>query len=286
MLSILKETLDSISSPEFSFLIEETHDIFDKFELPDYTLEFDELLATRDNADPSSISTEIYQLSKTFQEQILKQHLIYPNSENTLDQNNQLLNCILLLEKTEYIEEVQAVCEYEEDPIEALIEIVSIVVGIPSVEAATYLESVEKSTINKIKEIMNTRASIELIEDTPEITIAKRVDRFKLFADVQNNDKPIVQKLIEQGVPQSVDFSFYCNAIQKESSDMNPSQIARELICAAFISNDVPANPRTEIAKVLDKTYNDINITTPISIQVEKQLLDFEIKNRSGVTKV
>jgi len=283
MLKILEETLNSIASPEMIALIEYTHEIFNQFELPDYNLEFEELLSTRDNGDPSTIASDIYELTKTLQIQILNKHLIYPTEECTIDGNNVLLNCILQLDKTEYVKEVESICEYELDPTDAFVEIVAIVVGAESVEVATYVDRVEISLIKKIKDLMIRRDSVENIEDNEHVSVQKKVERYKNFADLQNKEKPIIHKLIEQGLPASIEFSSYIEQIRPLITSEDPVIIAREYICAAMLSIDVSPNPRDRLKNELNRIYVDIDKITPIFLEIEKQLLDYDIRMTSGV---
>lgn len=283
MLKILEETLNSIASPETIALINYTHELFDQFELPDYNLEFEELLSTRDNEDPSTIASDVYELTKTLQIQILNKHLIYPVEECSIDGNNILLNCILQLDKTEYLKEVESICEYELDPTDAFVEIVSIVVGTEAVEVATYVERVEVSLITKIKALMIRRDSIENVEDNEHVAVQVKVQNYKNFADLQNKEKPIIHKLIEQGLPASIEFSDYIEQIRKLITSDDPKIIAREFISAALLSIDVPSNPRDRLKIEINKIYSEIDKITPIYLEIEKQLLDFDIRMTSGV---
>ena len=287
MLEILREHLDKTADPLFINNIDEAHALFDSFELRDYTLEFEELLSTADNSEISNLNDNINELTRVLQNQILNTHLIFANEDCQVHNLNLLLKSIQQLESTEFTNEVLSICENEEDPTDAFVETVALVMGLSAEDVVTYVERVEPSLIKKIIELMNTRSHVENMNVVDHTTIQSVLARYNEFCNIITmDDAPLVSGYIEEGGQLGTEFKVYCQYIRERLTSKLPSDIAGEYIAAAILAGDVTTSPREIIQSTINEVYSDIDIITPILISVDKLLLDLEIRLNAGIKKV
>lgn len=288
MLEILREVLNQTTGPEMVAQIDEAHDLFDQFELQDFTLEFEELLSVSDNNDAGSLNTDIYNLTRVFQDQILDQHLIILNPEITLAQANHVLRCIKLIETTEFTHEVVDIClNGTSNYTDTFVEILSTVGGLPVEEVATYIKFVEISLIKKILQLMTKRVEVEALDTIDHNSIETVVERYKLFVNnLHYENPPLTTKYISEGAMLLEPFEIYCKYIREHLTSTDPKEIASEYVAAAIISSNVPALFKESIVKQLNKLYTDIDQITPIVIAVDGYMLDMQANLTTGIKKV
>jgi len=287
MLAILKEVLDSQASPEFVTMIDEAHAIFDDYELPDFTFEFEQILGVADNIEPTDLNTQVYNLTRELQTQILHSHLVFPTTEATIPNLNNVLTGLMRIEQSEFIEEVLSICQNESNTTVAFCEIISLVGGYEIADIVASIEHVETSLIRKISELMSRRKETEFLNVIDHNTRADVLKRYKDFCeDPIFPELPLVSRYFEEGAELGLAFETYVKYVRENLQSDKPDVIAREYLAAALVSCDVPKNPREVIKDKLNDFYTEIDVITPILISVDKQLLDLEIRTNSGIKKV
>ena len=287
MLQILREVLNQTATPEFIAIIDDAHDLFDQYQLEDFTLEFESLLACSDNDDMGSLNTAIYNLTRIFQDQILANHLVTLNSECTLVQANHVLRCIRMLETTEYSPEIVNICENESDATDAFVEVLSIVGGLPVVEIATYIDHVEVSLVKRIFQMATQRCEVEELAVVDHELVNSVLEKYKAFTDgLYGENPPLVSTYIAEGVQVGEPFEVYCKYIQEHLTTTKANEIASEYIAAAILAGNVSNLPRQAILEQINKVYTGIDVITPIMISVDKQLLEMQLRSNVGIKKV
>lgn len=287
MLAILKETLDSQASPEFVSMIDEAHALFDDYELPDFTFEFEQILGIADNSEPGDLNTQVYELTRELQFQVLHSHLVFPSTEATVSNLNKILTALMKIEQTEFIEEVLSICENEINPTEAFCEVIALVGGYEISDIVASIEHVEISLIRRTMELMIRRKESEFLNVIDHTTRTEVINRYKDFSnDPAFPEAPLMSRYFEEGAELGLTFDTYIKYVREHLQSEKADAIAREYIAAALISCDVPKNPREVIKDKLNDVYTEIDIITPILISVDKQLLDLEIRTNAGIKKV
>lgn len=287
MLAILKEALDSQASPEFISMIDEAHSLFDDYELPDFTFEFEQILGVADNSDPTDLNTEVYNLTLTFQNQILHSHLVFPVESAKIPNLNKVLTALMKIEQTEFIEEVLSICEEESNSTEAFCEVIALVGGYEITDIIESIENVEVSLIKRIIELMNRRKENEFLNVIDHTTRNDVLQRYKDFSsDPSFSEQPLMSRYFEEGVEIGLTFDTYVKYVREHLNSDKADFIAREYLAAALISSDVPKNPREIVKDKLNDVYTEIDVLTPILLSVDKQLLDLEIRTNAGIKKV
>lgn len=287
MLDILRDHLNATETTEFIGMIEEAHDLFARFNLPDFDREFIEILMAIESSD--SPSQEIYELTMTNQITILREHGIFINTESEalkVTFLSKILTAILLIEDSEAVDEIDSVIQNVIDPIECVAAILKVID--PSIEVedvmvviADIIHALPTRILERVQQNRTTRVATQEERITPEYqAFVRKAVEFLGLTHVYTNATmytkilafkeylPIIEELIPEDPEKLVREAY-----------------AREILTAAIISNAGQGNYMAVIKKYLDEeTDFPVQIHTQILVEIDSlnnQVANFKTQQTS-----
>lgn len=282
MLDALDTHLKLSASPETYAAVAEANDLFEDYELQDYTLPYMDVLMTADNAEPSTITDEIVGLTIGFQVFILQQMDITLGDSLTVQQGNLLLRTMQQIETTEMVGEIYTLCDNADDNAETLCEIVALLSGEPVENLYGVITDVGDALITKIKEL----TAREDEDDAATIDLERNrvlVERLMAYLNFLETRDLAVYALILGGESVNLPYAHYRDAVMSLIPTDKPKVVAANLYAAALISSDAGENPRGIIMEGLNQYYTSVDVITPISVALEQTILNFNAQENSGV---
>jgi hypothetical protein len=288
MNELLKQYLENTASPEFLEMIMRAHSLMDVFELPDYSMPFDELVMVADTIDLTTLNESVANLTRQGLVYILREHSVIPLDSASIPMLCDMLDAIKGVETTEANEELLQELSQAESSEDAFCALIQVVTGRDGVAYISHLESVHASLIAKVIELAT--AQLNPVQDNANVDGKPYVTKVRAFAQFINL---VILRLTSDGTPVGMPFSQYLPAMQAmvgniEEDNLSKSlvAIAQELLGCAYASCDGSENPRTVIRPILEDLSLSINDMTTVDIEVERLLLEFNRQQTTGTTKV
>lgn len=286
MLDILEIHLKAAASPELCDAVTKACEWFEDYELPGYQDEYTNLLLTADNADAGDVNAQINELTLDLQSRIFEQLSLFVSIEITVQQGNTILEALRSVERTEFSDEIVALCTSEEEVDNALCEILGLVSGQAPEYFYPLIENVDRSLLDRIKMICqqdNPNDTVSVVDPQAVRRLIDRLIRFRALADV----KPLfIYDLIIAGQLLELPFAQYFRELWEDIAPVSPQMKAVQLFAASLISSDGQDNPRGVIAEELGKTYTSADEITPIITALETVILKFHADENAGVKRV
>jgi hypothetical protein len=295
MLDILQSTLNDINSPEYVEMIREAHASLDLFINDDYQGDFVQLLMLDDAVDQGETSNNVYETTRNYQLQVLKQIGIEADPETRVENLTRLLNGIHDVERNDDPAKILERAALELHPPELLAEILACCTATPPEEWLVDLHDVAQGTIVKIVELASQanaiRVGAEEIEDTrtPYVKAFKDFKTSLRFKDGKMlGNTPVVMfmdRYFNEGMDVGYPFVLYMNLAGEAFGTLEDMECAANLIGAALVSSDGHENPRPVIEAHLDHYIQDLDKITRVQIAVSDMLLRYQAYLTTGVKK-
>ena len=284
MLDILREHLNMTETTEFIGMIEEAHRLFDRFNLPDYDVQFIDLIQCIDQYDAPS--QEIYTLTRSNQLTILRMHgiIIDPTSEKaTITFLSKILTAILLFEDTEQVDEIDSIVTNTPDPEECVAAIFNqIDPSINPEEMMLVMSTVVHALPERILERVKQNA-VEKVVAAEERVTKEYQDFIKKAVEFLGVTHVLAMAKMYTKI---LDFKEYVPIIEdlvpEDPENINKDAYAREILTAAVISNAGNGNYMAVIKEYLDEEDFPIRIHTEILVLIDSlnnQLAVFKTKS-------
>ena len=296
MLDSLRLYLETSTSPEFMNAITKAFELFEEYGLEDYEVGYEDILMTANNEGESEAAIKIGALTEEIQDSILGRMQIKVADEVTISEANTILEGIKGIEKTEFNQEILDICNDDQAPEEQLAEILQVVTGIDSERLVILFHEVSKAVIqNKIKPLVLQ----EVIE--PHTVIDSNADavlmaRFLMYREAMDNQPLFMHDMLMNGVPLRAPYASYHEKIMsaieiQQTNDPMPIRLrqiktAVQLCGAIIVASDTQdANWRNLVKEELSKTYTDIDIVTPIYLEIDSIMVKFHQLEMSGTKR-
>jgi hypothetical protein len=295
MLDILQSTLNDINSPEFVEMIREAHASLDLFIDDDYQGDFVQLLMLDDAVDQGETSNNVYETTRNYQLQVLKQLGIEADPETRVENLTRLLTGIHDVERNDDPAKILERAALELHPPELLAEILACCTSTPPEEWLVDLHDVSQRTIVKIVEMASQANAVKVgsaeVEDTrtPYVKAFKDFKASLRFKDGQmTGTTPVtmfMDRYFNEGMDVGYPFVLYMNLAGEAFGTLEDMECAANLIGAALVSADGHDNPRPVIEAHLEHYIADLDKITRVQIAMSNLLLRYQAYLTTGVKK-
>lgn len=274
---VLATYLNEAATPEMRDAIVAAHSSLERMSLPNYEEGFDELLMIDEETDEGGTLESIVNLTKSLQHDILKQHAVVLNQDATLDMLTLFINGILDITNYEDMKAVFDTATLDGLPEEVFAELMALVTGKTVDELMFEMISVDRSLLNRIKEMATPQEMPEL-DDADLVEKQKRIDIFVRFVGLAGTKELDVVKMITtDGASIGMPFAVYAGVLGRNLEAMSPTKAARELLGMALISSDGLQNPRSIIQENIDHYISNIDNITKIDVEIDNLLLGLQL---------
>jgi hypothetical protein len=286
MLDALQEYLKTSTPLEYQIQVEEAHTHFERFGLQDHEVAFMDLLMTVDNEDRANFQDELTGLVTELQRHVLKQLEIELVEDLSIAQINQVLNFVSDIEDTELVDDVCNIIDSQTDTSDKLCQLMGL---LNSQEPEHYYDlilSVSETLLIKIKETVQKNTDEDDVVPIDIETNRKLLTQLNVFMSAMDRKPPIVYNLMIDGINPGLKFEEYYTKISPYLTSTDPQKSAYEIISATKVCKDIEGNVRDTVTEHLNKTFNSIDIVTPVLVAYDQMLLDFNHRVTSGIKRV
>jgi hypothetical protein len=293
MLDILQSALTATNSPEFVEMIREAHASLDLFINDDYQGDFVQLLMLDDAVDQGETSNNVYETTRNYQIQVLKQLGIEVDPEIRVEHLTRFLTGIHSVEASDDPAKVLERAALELHPTELLAEILASCTATPPEEWLVDLHDVSQRTIVRIIELASQANAFKEGEKEHEDHRGPYVKAFKDFkASLRFKDGKmapttnvliLMDRYFNEGMDVGYPFVVYMNLTGETVATLEDVECAANLICCALVSTDGNASPRAIIESHLEHYIVDLDKLTRVSIAVNDLLLRYQTYLTTGV---
>jgi hypothetical protein len=288
MLAILQDHLSLSVAPELMALYERANDLFDKYDLEDYQLGYEDLLVSADGAgDGVSVmdNDAIWRLTMQYLQQITTEHQITLSAEAGLLQYIQVLEFVRQIEATELTQEcLDALSCDEFDNKDAFERCMLIVSDIPEEESMLYIESIPDCVIATMREYFFRRTELEIETerlDPASKEVYREMDKFARV--IKGQDMRCYKYLFDEEGALNLPFEHHWRENEQYLLHLPVEAMVYECIGYALISEDGLKNPQQTIMDCVGKAVSDLERVTTIQYQISKTLIEYRNEVASGI---
>lgn len=288
MLAILQDHLSLTVPGELMALYERANDLFDKYDLEDYQLGYEDLLVSADGAvDGVSMADNdaIWRLTMQYLRQITDEHQIYLLDDATMLHYIQVLEFVRQIEYTEQIQQcLDTITCGEFDNLDAFMRCMLLVSDIPEEESMLWLSEIPDCVIGKMKEYFERRVELEgEIEQLDETVrdVYREMDKYARV--IKGQEMRCFKYLFEiEGVP-GLPFEYHYKENEEYLLSLTLQAMIYECIGFAILSEGGLSNPQKVIMDCLGKTITDLERITAIQMEISKTLIEYRNEVSSGI---
>ena len=288
MLDILQDHLSLTQPPAMFDLYERANDLFDKFDLEDYQLGYQDLLITADGAGDGlrvADNTAIYNLTMQYLLQITTEHQITLNNDASMRNYVELLEFIKQIEYTELIQECADVLGCEEyDNLDKFGKCMDIVSSIPEEDSMLFLETIPDCLIRTMKAYFDNRVTLEVETESldPETRdVFREMDKYARI--IKGQEMRSYKYLFEEEGVVGLPFEYHYNQNEQYLVELNSEALIYECIGYALLSEGGLNNPQQTIIDCLGKYNTDLDALTKLQYDISKVLIDYRNEVASGI---
>lgn len=288
MLAILQDHLSLTQPPEMFALYERANDLFDKFDLEDYQLGYEDLLVSADGAGDgvSTASNEaIYTLTMTYLKQIMAEHQIGLNADAGMLQYIQVLEFIRAIELTELVQEcLDALSCDDMDNLDKFIRCMLVVSSIEEEDAMLFVESIPDCVIKTMRDYFDRRVDLEVQTDTLDPAardVYREMDKYARLIKGQNMRS--YQYLFTDEGAIGLPFEHHYRQNEAYLATLPLEAFVYECIGYALVSEGGLSNPQQVIMDCVGKTLTDLERATRVQYEISKTLIEYRNEVASGI---
>lgn len=288
MLSILQDHLSQTQTPEMLTLYMRANDLFDKFDLEDYQLAFEDLLVSADGAvDGVSVlsSDAIYNLTMSFLHQITTEHQITLSSSASMLNYIDVLEFVRQIEYTELIQEcLDAVNCDDIDNLDKFSRCMLIVNSIPEEDSMLYLEMIPDCVINTMHSYFAHRVELEVITEALDPSVRDVYREMDKYARIIKGQEMLSYKYLfdEDGVV-GLPFNHHYRQHEVYLLGLPLQAMVYECIGFALLSEGGLTNPQQIILESVGTAITDLDRLTRIQYEISKTLIEYRNEISSGI---
>lgn len=288
MLSILQDHLSLTQPPAMFGLYERANDLFEKFDLEDYQLRYEDLLVSADGAvdGVSTASSEaIYNLTMQFLQQITDEHQIVLNAEATMQHYITVLEFVRQIEQTELVQEcLDALSCDDLDNLDKFIRCMNVVTGIEEEDAMLFLEAPPDCVIKTMRDYFARRVELEVeTEQLDQSTreVYREMDKFARV--IKGQDMRSYKYLFDEEGVVGLPFEHHFRLNERYLMELPLQAMVYECVGFALLSEGGLTNPQQVIMECVGKGITDLERATKIQFEISKTLIDYRNEVASGI---
>jgi hypothetical protein len=288
MLSILQDHLSQTVPPAMMELFERANDLFEKFDLEDYQLGYEDLLVSSDGAvdGASTCSSEaLYNLTMQYLKQITDEHQITLNPEAQMLQYILVLEFIRQIEFTELIQDcLDALACEDFDNLDKFTMCMSIVSAVPEEDSMLFLDVIPDCVIRTMKDYFARRVDLEVETDMldPEVkAVYREMDKYARV--IKGQDMRSYKYLFDEEGAIGLPFENHYRQNEAYLLKLPVQAMVYECIGFALVSEGGLTNPQQVIMDCIGRAITDLEQTTKIQFEISKTLIEYRNEVASGV---
>jgi hypothetical protein len=288
MLSILQDHLSQTVPPAMMELFERANDLFEKFDLEDYQLGYEDLLVSSDGAvdGASTCSSEaLYNLTMQYLKQITDEHQITLNPEAQMLQYILVLEFIRQIEFTELIQDcLDALACEDFDNLDKFTMCMSIVSAVPEEDSMLFLDVIPDCVIRTMKDYFARRVDLEVETDMldPEVkAVYREMDKYARV--IKGQDMRSYKYLFDEEGAIGLPFENHYRQNEAYLLKLPVQAMVYECIGFALVSEGGLTNPQQVIMDCIGRAITDLEQTTKIQFEISKTLIEYRTEVASGV---
>lgn len=288
MLAILQDHLSLTQPPAMFDLYERANDLFDKFDLEDYQLGYEDLLVTADGAGDGlrvADNTAIYNLTMQYLKQITTEHQITLNIDASMSDYIQVLEFIRQIEYTELIQDCADVLASDEfDNLDKFAKCLDIVSAIPEEDSMLFVEDIPDCLILTMKTYFDNRVALEVETESLDPAtrdVYREMDKYARI--IKGQEMRSYQYLFEEGGVIGLPFEHHYKQNEQYLTELNTQALIYECIGYALISEGGLNNPQQTIIDCLGKYSADLDSLARLQYDISKVLIDYRNEVASGI---
>lgn len=288
MLPILEDHLSLAVPAEMLSLYYRANELFDKYDLEDYQLGYEDLLVSADGAADSANTASndaIYALTMTYLKQITTEHQITLNAEATMLQYIQVLEFIKQIEFTELIQECLDTLECEDmDNLDKFGRCMLLVSSIEEEDSMLFLEEIPDCVISTMREYFARRVELETETDQLDPAIREVYREMDKYARViKGQAMRSYRYLFEDEGAIGLPFEHHYKQNEAYLHALPMDAMVYECIGFALISENGLANPQQTIMDCVGTSLTDLERITRFQYEISKTLIEYRNEVASGV---
>lgn len=288
MLPILQDHLSQTQPPEMMTLYERAIEMFDKFDLEDYQLGYEDLLMSSDGAgDGVSIlsSDSIHRLTMQFLLQITTEHQITLSDDATMLHYILVLEFVRQIEFTEFIQECYDALSCDDmDNLDKFSRCMLLVTDVPEEDSMVFLKMIPDCVISTARGYFGRRVELEIDTEKLDLTTRDVYREMDKFARVIKGQEMISYKYLfdEDGVV-GLPFSHHYRQHEQYLLALPLQAMIYECIGFALLSEGGLTNPQQIILESVGAAITDLERLSRIQYEISKTLIEYRNEVSSGI---
>ena len=288
MLPILQDHLSLAVPPELMALYERVHDLFDKYDLEDYELGFEDLMVSADGAGDgiSMASNEaIHKLTMTYLKQITTEHQITLSEDATMLHYIQVLEFVRQIEFTELVQECLDTLECDDlDNLDKFGRCMLLVSSIAEEDSMMFMASIPDCVIATMRSYFARRVELEVGTDQLDPAMRDVYREMDKYARVIKGQEMLSYKyLFEDEGAIGLPFEHHYKQNEKYLLSLPTQAMIYECIGFALISENGLVNPQQVIMDCVGKSLTDLEQITKLQYEISKTLIEYRNEVASGI---
>lgn len=288
MLPILQDHLSLTVPPPMMELFERANDLFEKYDLEDYQLGYEDLLVSSDGAGDgmSTCTTDsLYNLTMQYLRQITTEHQITLNPEAGMLQYILVLEFIRQIEYTELVEDCLDALSCEDlDDLDKFTRCMEIVSSIPEEESMLFMEPVPECVIATMREYFKRRVELEVDTDPLDPNtkaVYREMDKYARI--IKGQEMRSYKYLFDEEGTIGLPFKHHYRQNEQYLLALPVQALVYECIGFALLSEGGMENPQQIIMECLGQAITDLEQTTKIQFEISRTLIEYRNEVASGV---
>lgn len=288
MLAILQDHLSQTVPPEMMALYERANDLFDKYDLEDYQLGYEDLLVSADGAgDGVSVADNdaIWRLTMQYLRQITDEHQITLAEDATMLHYIQVLEFVRQIEHTEFIQECLDTLSCDEfDNLDAFARCLLLVSDIPEEDSMLFLEQIPDCVIQTMRDYFSRRVELEVQTETLDPAtrdVYRELDKYARV--IKGQEMRSYKYLFEEEGAIGLPFEHHYRANEQYLLSLPVQAMVYECIGFALLSEGGLSQPQQVIMDCVGKANADLEQLAKIQYEISKTLIEYRNEVASGI---
>lgn len=265
MIALLDDYLRHTVSADMRETITEACEHFEQFQLEGYEDEYVEILSDTGSHDESTTVDLLLDLTKAYQQDVLRKHGIQPNEHLRISQANLLLKALYEIPAYLNGEEILGLCGHDTSAEEIVAEIIALVIGQEVESVMSWLDAVSPALVGTIAAwVDNAHQDLDL-----ELVKQKelRVEAFQWYVDHFHIEALKLAYLIDHGLDVNHPARLYLNVLGPDFNQMELDAILHEFFAIALISADYATQPAALINEYAETYIADPDMVTRLIVK-------------------
>lgn len=258
------------ASPDIVQVFDDAVVLFDKYGIPDYMDMFDAVAFDTPDAGDTQVLDSLQLNLRTVLLHLLTMQGLSVHEHTLTSQVVELADGMLQIVDYEDKATVEATLNGDFPTQELAAELLALVTPYSVEELMAMLETVE----DNFTETLRLRMSMPNSEDSEAVeSVQKQIQAYIAYKSVVGQDPIYPDRIFAQTAAIGLEYAVYLRLYQADHEGIDlaartPSDIAKDLVGMAVLSQDGVEAPLVVVRKHLNDLFGDINLVTKINIAV------------------